>query len=145
MALGQFYHVAVCNKKPYWVYGGLQDNGCWGGPSMGLRGGPINEDVISINGGDGFVCRVDPNDPDLIYARARTAAWCATTCKTGERASIKPVPPGGRGGAGGGGGGGGGEAARRPDAIASTGTRRSSCRATTRTSSTAAATTSSAP
>ena len=38
MALGQFYHVAVCNKKPYWVYGGLQDNGSWGGPSMGLRG-----------------------------------------------------------------------------------------------------------
>ncbi len=35
MALAQFYHVAVCTKKPYWVYGGLQDNGCWGEPSMG--------------------------------------------------------------------------------------------------------------
>ena len=38
LALGQFYHVAVCNKKPYWIYGGLQDNGSWGIPSMTLRG-----------------------------------------------------------------------------------------------------------
>ena len=61
-AIGQFYHVAVSNKKPYWIYGGLQDNGTWGVPSVGLHGrGPINEDVVSINGGDGFVCRVDPD------------------------------------------------------------------------------------
>src|SRR5262249_15258213 len=46
-ALGQFYHVALSNQKPYWVYGGLQDNGSWGGPSIGLRGtGPINEDWV---------------------------------------------------------------------------------------------------
>ena len=32
-ALGQFYHVAVDNRTPYRVYGGLQDNGSWGGPS----------------------------------------------------------------------------------------------------------------
>jgi len=31
MALGQFYHVAVNNKRPYWAFGGLQDNGSWGG------------------------------------------------------------------------------------------------------------------
>ena len=33
LALGQFYHVAVDNRQPYRVYGGLQDNGSWGGPS----------------------------------------------------------------------------------------------------------------
>src|SRR5205823_5324975 len=44
-ALGQFYHVAVDNRKPYRVYGGLQDNGSWGGPSRTLRtSGPMNED-----------------------------------------------------------------------------------------------------
>src|SRR5207249_380101 len=64
--ISQFYHVAVSTSRPYWVYGGLQDNGSWGGPSVGLSGGPINEDWISVGGGDGFVCRVDPNDPDLI-------------------------------------------------------------------------------
>jgi photosystem II stability/assembly factor-like uncharacterized protein len=91
MALGQFYHVAVCTKRPYWVYGGLQDNGSWGGPSVGLRGhGPINEDWISIGGGDGYVCRVDPNDPDQIYYESQDGRMGRVHLKTGERASISP-------------------------------------------------------
>ncbi len=94
LSLGQFYHVAVCNKKPYWCYGGLQDNGCWGLPSIKLgRPGPVNEDVISLNGGDGYVCRVDPNDPDQIYAESQNGGMIRYHLRTGERASIKPVPP----------------------------------------------------
>jgi photosystem II stability/assembly factor-like uncharacterized protein len=96
LALGQFYHVAVCSKKPYWVYGGLQDNGCWGLPSMSLRGvGPVNEDVISINGGDGYVCRVDPNDPDQVYAESQNGGMVRYNLKSGERVSIKPQATGG--------------------------------------------------
>src|SRR6476619_742672 len=30
----QFYAVAADMRKPYNVYGGLQDNGSWGGPSL---------------------------------------------------------------------------------------------------------------
>jgi photosystem II stability/assembly factor-like uncharacterized protein len=94
LALGQFYHVAVCNKKPYWCYGGLQDNGCWGVPSLSLRGGgPVNEDVISLNGGDGYVCRVDPNDPDQVYAESQNGGMVRYHLRTGERASIKPQAP----------------------------------------------------
>ena len=33
LPLGQFYHVAVDMDAPYNVYGGLQDNGSWRGPS----------------------------------------------------------------------------------------------------------------
>ncbi|MCU0710319.1 MAG: PDZ domain-containing protein, partial [Pirellula sp.] len=45
LALGQFYHVAIAPKYPYYVYGGLQDNGTWGGPALSLSGsGPVNED-----------------------------------------------------------------------------------------------------
>jgi S1-C subfamily serine protease/photosystem II stability/assembly factor-like uncharacterized protein len=66
-AIGQFYHVAISPKQPYWVVGGLQDNGSWGGPAISKNGGALNEDWLSIAGGDGFVCRVDPNDPDLVY------------------------------------------------------------------------------
>jgi photosystem II stability/assembly factor-like uncharacterized protein len=111
LALGQFYHVAVCSKRPYWVYGGLQDNGCWGGPSIGLKGGvgPINEDWISINGGDGYVCRVDPIDPDQIYAEAQNGAIVRRHLKTGEVAPIRPKGMGKGFGEGGGGGGGKGE------------------------------------
>jgi hypothetical protein len=32
MALGQFYEVGYDMETPYNVYGGLQDNGSWGGP-----------------------------------------------------------------------------------------------------------------
>ena len=34
---------------------------------MSLNGSLINEDWLAINGGDGFVCRSDPFDPDLVY------------------------------------------------------------------------------
>jgi photosystem II stability/assembly factor-like uncharacterized protein len=91
MALGQFYHVAACNKKPYWIYGGLQDNGSWGIPSVGLKGrGPVNEDVVSISGGDGFVCRVDPFDPDLVYFESQNGFMGRRNLRTGERATIRP-------------------------------------------------------
>jgi photosystem II stability/assembly factor-like uncharacterized protein len=94
LALGQFYHVAVSNKKPYWCFGGLQDNGCWGLPSMSLQDrGPVNEDVISLNSGDGYVCRVDPNDPDQVYAESQNGGMMRYHLKTGERASIKPQSP----------------------------------------------------
>jgi hypothetical protein len=90
-ALGQFYHVAVDNRKPYRVYGGLQDNGSWGGPSQTLRRyGPINEDWGYVSGGDGFVCRVDPTDPDLVYSESQGGAISRRNYRTGESASIRP-------------------------------------------------------
>ena len=47
-AIGQFYHVAISPKQPYWVFGGLQDNGSWGGPAISKNGGTLNEDWISL-------------------------------------------------------------------------------------------------
>jgi photosystem II stability/assembly factor-like uncharacterized protein len=103
VAIGQFYHVCVDSRRPYHVYGGLQDNGSWGGPSHALDGrGPINEDWISVFGGDGFVCRVDPNDPDLVYAEFQDGNIIRRNLKTGRQGFIKP------GGFGGGFGGFGG-------------------------------------
>ncbi|MGL4423892.1 MAG: PDZ domain-containing protein, partial [Gemmataceae bacterium] len=91
-ALGQFYHVAVDNRKPYRIYGGLQDNGSWGGPSNTKRSyGPINEDWGFVNGGDGFVCRVDPNDPDLVYTESQGGAMARRNLRTGERGFIRPA------------------------------------------------------
>src|SRR5439155_9746324 len=93
LALGQFYHVALSTRKPYWVFGGLQDNGSWGGPSVNLHGGggPVNEDWISTGGGDGYVSRVDPNDPDQIYFESQDGGMGRIHLKTGERAQIRPA------------------------------------------------------
>jgi S1-C subfamily serine protease/photosystem II stability/assembly factor-like uncharacterized protein len=89
-AIGQFYHVAIGPKYPYWVFGGLQDNGSWGGPAIGKQGGALNEDWISVGGGDGFVCRVDQQDPDLVYWESQNGTISRRNLKTGERGSIRP-------------------------------------------------------
>ena len=90
--LGQFYHVAVDNRRPYRVYGGLQDNGSWGGPSDTLkRTGPVNEDWIFVSGGDGFVCRVDPMDADLVYAESQGGNISRRNYRTGEQGFIRPA------------------------------------------------------
>jgi photosystem II stability/assembly factor-like uncharacterized protein len=84
-AIGQYYHVALDTRQPYHVYGGLQDNGSWGGPSRTLRAtGAINEDWYMVGGGDGFVCRVDPSDPDVVYYESQDGNIMRRNLKTGE-------------------------------------------------------------
>jgi S1-C subfamily serine protease/photosystem II stability/assembly factor-like uncharacterized protein len=92
-AIGQFYHVAISPKAPYWVVGGLQDNGSWGGPAISKNGGTLNEDWLAVGTGDGFVCRVDASDPDLMYYESQNGAISRRHLKTGERASIRPERP----------------------------------------------------
>src|SRR5581483_9280213 len=91
LALGQFYHAATDTRRPYHVYGGLQDNGSWGGPSNTLRpSGPTNADYRSILGGDGFVCRVDPADPDVVYAESQNGVMVRRNLRTGESSPLRP-------------------------------------------------------
>lgn len=93
LALGQFYDVAVDTHRDYHIYGGLQDNGTWGGPSRTKSGtGPINEDWVSISGGDGFQCQVDPDDPHVVYATSQYGAMLRRNLATGETARIRPTP-----------------------------------------------------
>jgi hypothetical protein len=91
MAIGQFYHVAIDTRPRYYAYGGLQDNGTWGGPSRTRTAtGPTNEDWLSIGGSDGFVCRVDPNDPEEIYFEAQFGNFQRRNLRTGEVARFRP-------------------------------------------------------
>jgi photosystem II stability/assembly factor-like uncharacterized protein len=93
VAIGQFYHVAVDNKQPYNVYGGLQDNGTWGGPSRSLRGtGPVNSDWIAVGGGDGFVCRVDANDANVVYWEFQDGNMFRRNLRTASTSFIRPRP-----------------------------------------------------
>jgi photosystem II stability/assembly factor-like uncharacterized protein len=91
LALGQFYHVAVDARRPYRVYGGLQDNGSWAGPSNTLRpSGPTNADFQFLLGGDGFVCQVDLRDPDVVYAESQNGNIFRRNLRTGEGRSLRP-------------------------------------------------------
>ncbi len=122
VALGQFYHVVVDPRLNYKVYGGLQDNGSCGGPAFSPRGGIINDDWIMVGGGDGFVCRVDPTDPEQIYSESQGGAISRRNYRTGERGSATPRSGRGPGGGGGGRGGrAGGDTAARGNAPATGG------------------------
>ena len=93
MPLGQFYEVGFDMRKPYYVYGGLQDNGSWGGPSATwTRLGVTNEDWFRIGGGDGFFTQVDPTDYNTIYAESQTGNLFRLDLKSGESKSIRPNP-----------------------------------------------------
>ena len=69
LPIGQFYGVAVDMRKPFHVYGGLQDNGSWGGPSATqfADGIALNDWKRIPPGGDGFQAAADPNDLDTVF------------------------------------------------------------------------------
>jgi photosystem II stability/assembly factor-like uncharacterized protein len=90
--LGQFYEVSLDDQKPYMVYGGLQDNGSWAGPSGTLNAeGITSADWFRTGGGDGFYSVVDPKDPNIIYVESQNGNVARLEIKTGERRNIKPV------------------------------------------------------
>ena len=53
--------------------------------SSSLRGrGPINEDWILLGGGDGFVCRVDASDSDIVYWEFQDGNMFRRNLRTGH-------------------------------------------------------------
>ncbi len=71
LPLSQFYHVSVDNEEPYNIYGGLQDNGSWYGPSR-ATGGIQARDWNSIGPGDGFRVLRHPTK-NIIYSEMQGA------------------------------------------------------------------------
>jgi photosystem II stability/assembly factor-like uncharacterized protein len=91
--ISQFYEVAFDYRKPYWVYGGLQDNGTWGAPSMlPSSRGITNDEWINVGGGDGFYAQADPFDPNIIYTESQQGSMRRLNVATGEAKSIRPRP-----------------------------------------------------
>jgi photosystem II stability/assembly factor-like uncharacterized protein len=94
IALGQFYEVAYDFQKPYRVCGGLQDNYSWCGPSSSAQTAGIgNTDWITVQGGDGFYNRIDPQDPNIIYTESQDGSLSRRDLKTSESKSIRPEEP----------------------------------------------------
>ena len=90
LPLSQFYHVSFDNQKPYRVYGGLQDNGSWTGPSKQV-GGIKNSDWVSVGYGDGFRVYPHPKDPNTVYSEMQGAEniWRVDVAKS-QAKIIKP-------------------------------------------------------
>jgi len=91
LPVSQFYHVSFDRRKPYNVYGGLQDNGSWMAPSR-RSGGIRNSDWKNIGFGDGFYAYGDPDHADITYAQYQGGRISKTNHTTGESKYLKPFP-----------------------------------------------------
>jgi photosystem II stability/assembly factor-like uncharacterized protein len=93
LPIGQFYTVTLDGSRPYRIYGGLQDNGTWGGPSRTRNPAGITVlDWKRVLGMDGFHCRLDPRDPHCLYAEGQYGRLFRIDLRTGERVAIRPAP-----------------------------------------------------
>ena len=93
-SVGQFYAINVDNQKPYNVYGGLQDNGVWYGPSNYKASkrwnGSGQYPYKSIGGGDGMQVQIDSRDNNVVYSGSQFGYYYRVNLKTKKRQSIHP-------------------------------------------------------
>lgn len=94
--VGQFYSVVVDDAKPYNVYGGLQDNGCWVGPSNHredpgwMSGGEYA--FKNIGGGDGMQVQVDTRDNNTVYAGFQFGNYRRSLRIQKSQTDVLPTP-----------------------------------------------------
>lgn len=94
-SVGQYYFVTTDDEKPYNVYGGLQDNNVWYGPSSFREniGWQSSGDYPykSLIGGDGMQVQVDTRDNTTTYAGSQFGVYSRLNRKTRmDRKSVRP-------------------------------------------------------
>lgn len=93
LPLGQVYEISYDMRKPYYVIGGLQDNGSWHGPSAAwFRPRITNDEWFRVGGADGFYSQIDPDDHKRIFTESQNAGIIRLNLETEEYKSIKPLP-----------------------------------------------------
>jgi photosystem II stability/assembly factor-like uncharacterized protein len=100
---GEYYNIALDDRDPYLIYGGLQDNQSWGGPSRTRFEveswleedrdlGILNDHWFCLGGGDGFHVAIEPGNPDIVYWESQGGSMVRTDLATGIERRLKPVP-----------------------------------------------------
>jgi len=92
--IGQFYAIAVDMRRPYWIYGGLQDNHSFMGPSRTRRwAGILNDDWMEDGFGDGMYWQVDTAGGRFAYGSSNDGNYFRYDIPTGDMLDITPRPP----------------------------------------------------
>ncbi len=92
VVLSQFYQIFFDDRDPYFVCGGLQDNGNWCGPSRSKAGSILTDDWYTVSGGDGFYAVPVPGKPNIVYSNSQGGYFNVTDTTTGRTRSIPPYP-----------------------------------------------------
>jgi len=101
LAIGEFYNLAVDDRDPYWICGGLQDNQSWCGPSRtrfepepfigeAQHTGILNDHWFCLGGGDGFHVAIDPTDPERVYYESQGGWIQRLDLASGKERRLRP-------------------------------------------------------
>ncbi|HEX7048814.1 MAG TPA: hypothetical protein VF188_01280 [Longimicrobiales bacterium] len=94
LPIGQFYGIGLDDETPYNIYGGMQDDHSWFGPSETRHWiGIVGDDWREIGFNDGLAQQVDLDGPHYVYSNAVQGDLTRVDAYTGDRADIHPEPP----------------------------------------------------
>ncbi|TDE54967.1 WD40/YVTN/BNR-like repeat-containing protein [Flavobacterium sp. GT3P67] len=95
-SVSQFYSVNVDEQEPYNIYGGMQDNGVWVGPSnykysseWYQTGKYPYENLI---GGDGMQTQIDKRNPNIVFTGFQFGNYYRIDRANNKREYISPKP-----------------------------------------------------
>ena len=90
--IGQFYGIGADMEVPYNIYGGMQDNHSWMGPSATRHWlGILADDWKQVGFGDGMYQQPDP-ESSMLYNASQNGNIIRVDRKTGNMQGIKPFP-----------------------------------------------------
>ncbi|MDT8368752.1 MAG: hypothetical protein RQ745_06065 [Longimicrobiales bacterium] len=89
--ISQFYAIGLDMKSPYTIYGGLQDNHSFVGPSETRRWvGIVNDDWQQVGFGDGMYWQPNPFDVTEAYGTSNGGSYFLLDTETGGMLDISP-------------------------------------------------------
>jgi photosystem II stability/assembly factor-like uncharacterized protein len=92
IAIAQYYRIGVDMREPYFVYGGLQDNGTFGGPAFSRDArGILNDYTWKLHWGDGQDIQVDPTDWRRVYTEAENGSFRRYNAETRASTFARPA------------------------------------------------------
>jgi photosystem II stability/assembly factor-like uncharacterized protein len=91
-ATAQFYHVAVDNQFPYWVYGAQQDSGTAAVISRSDFGQITFRDWHPIGAGESGYIVPDPVDPNVVFGGSTGGDLYRFESRTGQVEDVSPTP-----------------------------------------------------
>jgi photosystem II stability/assembly factor-like uncharacterized protein len=93
LPIGQIYHVATDNRVPYWLYGQMQDDGSFRGPSNLPGSGSIPPAVwTSTAGCETGWATPDPVDPNIVWGGCYAGVLERFDARTGMTRTVSIWP-----------------------------------------------------